>query len=225
VIYTGSSVPKNPNKYQYASFGTKVTYEFNTYIVKNQKEEALIKDKNPFSIVVLANLYTVNTTDNEEKRLDFKKKVFEVANSRHYNVEKTTELFIFVKELMQLSSEFETEFDNFVVEQLKKEEENMRVLSPSMHNFLNLASNEFYGKSFDEAMSETQKAMSEREKAMSETQKAMSEREKAMNETEMTKIRSILNLKDKMNLTAEQIASILEYDVKFVAEVLVKYKN
>ncbi|MEY4903492.1 MAG: hypothetical protein RLZZ292_1307, partial [Bacteroidota bacterium] len=164
----------------------------------------LIKDKNPFSIVVLANLYTVNTTDDEVKRLEFKKKLFEIANSRDYDLEKTTELFIFVKELMQLSSKLENEFDNFVVEQLKKEEENMRVVSPSMHNFINRASIELFGKSFDEAMSETQKAMSE---------------------TQTIKIRSIVNLKDKMNLTIAQIASILEYDVDFVAEVLSKYKN
>jgi hypothetical protein len=211
VIYTGSSVPRNPNKYKYESFGTKVTYEYNTYIVKNQKEATLIKDKNPFSIVVLANLYTVNTTDDEVKRLEFKKKLFEIANFRNYDLEKTTELFIFVKELMQLSSKLEKEFDNFVVEQLKKEEENMRVISPSMHNFLNRASIEFFGKSFDEAMSESEKAKSESEKAKSENL--------------MIKIRSIINLKDKMNLTIEQIASILEYEVDFVTEVLSKYQN
>jgi hypothetical protein len=97
---------------------------------------------------------------------------------------------------MQLSSELENEFDNFVVEQLK-EEEKMRVASPSMHNFINHASTELFGKSFDEAM----------------------------NETLTIKIRSIVNLKDKMNLTIEQIASILEYDVDFVTDVLSKYKN
>ncbi len=207
VIYTGSSVPRNPNKYKYESFGTRVTYEYNTYIVKNQKEEALLKDKNPFSIVVLANLYTVNTTEDGVKRLEFKKKLFEIANSRNYNIEKTTELFIFVKELMQLNSDLENQFDNFVVEQLKNEEESMRVASPSMHNFINLASIEFFGKSYDEAISESQKAISEKQEA----QKVI--------------IRSIINFHDKMSLNAEQIAKMLDLDTNFVIEVLEKYEN
>jgi hypothetical protein len=122
---------------------------------------------------------------------------------------------------MQLSSKLEKEFDNFVVEQLKKEEENMRVISPSMHNFLNRASIEFFGKSFDEAMNETQKAIGETQKAMNETQKAIGEKREA----QKIIVRSIINFHDKMSLNAEQIANMLDIDVSFVSEVLEKYEN
>ncbi|MEY4902951.1 MAG: hypothetical protein RLZZ292_766, partial [Bacteroidota bacterium] len=77
----------------------------------------------------------------------------------------------------------------------------------------------------EKAKSESEKAKSESEKAKSESEKAKSENEKAKSENLMIKIRSIINLKDKMNLTIEQIASILEYEVDFVTEVLSKYQN
>ena len=47
--------------------------------ILQQKEEELIANPNPFAIVVLANLYTLKTVNDLEKRLLFKEKVYAIA--------------------------------------------------------------------------------------------------------------------------------------------------
>lgn len=209
VIYLGKSTPKQHNKYEYGKYGTKLTYQFNSYLVAKQKEEELIANPNPFAIVVLANLYTLKTQKDLEKRLTFKEKVYEIAQSRNYSIEKTTELFIFVKDLMQLGAELEAEYDNFIIKHKKEEE--MRVASKGMQDFMNRASIELYGRSIDDTNAELQKS-----------KEALKFNQEALKDKEIIITRSIINLKDKMNLTASQIASILDIDVEFVNDVLSK---
>ena len=72
VIYTGRSAPQNPNIYEKTTFGTTICYKFNTYIISEQDEQELIANLNPFSIVVLANLYTIRTYNKYQERLTLK---------------------------------------------------------------------------------------------------------------------------------------------------------
>ncbi len=216
VVYTGKSVPKKYNKYEHDSYGTKITYQFNSYLVAKQKEEELIANPNPFAIVVLANLYTLKTVKDLEKRLLFKEKVYEIAQSRQYSSDKTTELFIFVKELMLLNPILENEYNNFIVK--RKNVEEMRVLGPNMREFMHTASLELFGESMLETRDQLQAALKVKDDALKSKDDALKSKDDAL------KIitRSILNLKDKMNLNAEQIASILDVDVDFVNDILSK---
>jgi hypothetical protein len=107
---------------------------------------------------------------------------------------------------MQLSPDLEAQYDNFVIKH-KNEEEDMRVASQSMQDFINRASKEFFGQSLAEVINEKQEAINEKQELIKR------------------EIRSIINLKDKMNLNVEQIASVLELDIHFVKEVLDKYEK
>ena len=97
VIYTGWNFPKVFDRYEKIIFGTRLTYSFNTYKIKEQTEEDLIQNPNPFVIVVLANLYVLQSKNDDTKRLTFKEKVYELAKKRNYSKEKTTKLLIFTR--------------------------------------------------------------------------------------------------------------------------------
>lgn len=194
VIYTGKSTPKNYNKYESSKYGTTVTYTFNSYIVAKQNEAKLLQNPNPFALVVLANLYVLKTQDNLYKRLTFKESLHEIAKNRGYSLEKTTELFIFVKELMRLPVELEEEFNNYVINQQIKENK-MRIVSQGSKNYVSNIVKDLFGKSVYELTQEN------------EVQNA-------------ALIRAIINFKDKMNLNAEQIATMLDIDIIFVENVL-----
>jgi hypothetical protein len=178
-------------------YGTEVRYLFNSYVVAKQKESELLANNNPFAIVVLANLYVAKTHNNLRKRLTFKEKLYELAFLRGYSVEKITKLFIFVNELMLLSSELEKEYKTYIqIQQTIKKEENMRVLSKSTMDIIDIFAQDAYGKTMEEIG--------------------------AMVDNQAIIIRSIFNLKDSMNLTAAQIASILGVEIGYVEGILEK---
>ncbi len=194
VIYTGRGIPKKHDRYESdPKYGTGVIYFFNSYIIAKQKAENLLKDENPFSIVVLANLYLNQTHKDLEKRLEFKESLYSLAESRGYSFEKTSELFIFVKELMRLTPALEQEYNNFIVNQ-QKNKEVMRVVHQDTKDLINALAKNVYGKTVDEVYQEKDAVI----------------------------IRAIINLRDKMNLSAEQIASMLGIDTEIVINVLSK---
>jgi Putative transposase, YhgA-like len=116
VIYTGRSVPKQPNSYKQTFFGTSITYEFNSYTVVQQSEEELLSNNNPFALVVLANLYLHKTKDDNEKRYEFKTKLYELAKNRNYSLDDFTKLLIFVTELVKLPLLLEQKFEKEVIQ-------------------------------------------------------------------------------------------------------------
>lgn len=202
VIYTGKSVPRQHNKYEYESYGTKVTYQFNSYHVVKQDEATLLSNQNPFALVVLANWYVLKTVNNLEKRLSFKESLYQIAQSRQYPIEKTTELFIFVKELMLLNPELEMEYNFFITKQKNVEE--MRVASQSMLDLVNLLSTEYYGQTIQDKDVQLQ------------------DKDVQLQETQALLRHSILSLKAKMNLDATQIAKMLDLKIELVNSILVK---
>ena len=108
----------------------------------------------------------------------------------------------------------------------------MRVASKGMQDFMNRASIELYGRSIDDTNAELQKskealkfnqeALKYKDEALKDKDEALKDKDEALKDKEIIITRSIINLKDKMNLTAVQIASILDIDLEFVNDVLLK---
>jgi hypothetical protein len=134
VIYTGREIPAKPDIYEKTTFGTTISYKFNTYIINEQNEEELKNNQNPFSIVVLANLYTVKTYGKYEERLTFKEQIYVLSRQRNYSDEKTHKLILFLTELMRLPSHLETQFDEYT-----SQPKNLTDMMPTTWRSRNLA--------------------------------------------------------------------------------------
>ena len=113
-IFTHSTIPKVYNHFTHTVFGTTISYKFNAYKVIEQSEEELLKNENPFALVVLANLYVLYTSKNFEERLVQKEKLFEIANNRGFDEKKLIRLLIFVRNLMILPEDLEFEFQSYI---------------------------------------------------------------------------------------------------------------
>ncbi len=213
VVYTGNYVPKIHNQYQSYNYGTEVLYRFNTYVVAKQKETDLLKDNNPFSIVVLANLYVNKTKKDLRKRLSFKEKLYEIAAQRGYSVGKTSQLFIFVKELMRLTPALEQEFQHYIISQQKIEKDMMPV-SQGTKDFLNEFAKKVYGKTMEEVTKENE-----------DKEAVIQDKEAVIQDKNRIIIRSIVNLRDSMNLSALQIASVLDIEVSYVEQILTNLED
>ncbi|MFH0924672.1 MAG: hypothetical protein V1872_03420 [bacterium] len=56
-LFTDNYKNFNPKKYEYNFYQTRLTYEYRTYKVIEQKEKELEESKNPFALVILAGIY------------------------------------------------------------------------------------------------------------------------------------------------------------------------
>ena len=84
-LYTGASRPKVYNCFKVSNFGTTMTYKFNTYTVREQKEAQLLASENPFALAVLASLYMIKAGQDDFKKLEYKKKLVEISIVKNFN--------------------------------------------------------------------------------------------------------------------------------------------
>ena len=148
-IYTNEETPTVFDHFEVKSFGTKLRYDFNTYKIKGQNEEALTESDNPFAFFVLAHLY-MHRTKGEEKRLErleLKKRLYERIEEK-IGLEKYRRLTIFVNEIMQLDVELESEFEGFIIkrETMRQKQSNWEERSTRE------VANQYYAMAYGETM-------------------------------------------------------------------------
>lgn len=108
--------------YQYDFFGTKLTYKFNNFKVKDQKDEELIKSPNPFSFVVLAakRAGQIKLKD-EETRYEVKKQLLDILSNQKrlnsLNDKTVASLVCFMDNIIRLSDKLQTKFQCEVIEE------------------------------------------------------------------------------------------------------------
>ncbi|WP_432806035.1 hypothetical protein [Mycobacterium sp. Z3061] len=109
VIYINDNEKYMPNRYQYEFYGTKLYFEFNTYVVIDQQEEELVQSPNPFSFVVLAAKKAVQIkTKNEVTKYEIKRQLLGILSEqiRRNTLDNKTvaALFRFVDNIIKLDN-------------------------------------------------------------------------------------------------------------------------
>ncbi len=112
-LYTGASRPNAYSTFTVSVFGTKLTYQFNTYTVREKDETELEKSDNPFALAVLASLYLIKAGKDPNQKLAYKKKLIEIARTKNFDFAKLYRLINFVEYLITLPKELELEFKIF----------------------------------------------------------------------------------------------------------------
>ena len=173
------------------------------------------KSDNLFDIALIAAKYTLSTEGNEQRRLVFKQKVFEMALKKQIPLEKMEELLSFVFDYMLLYDKLENEFIaktpyfHTLKEDTMVATRGQRLLS----KWLNFT---LYGKDFEEAISE---AISKKE-----IEKEIEKEAEKKAEKELERRNTIKKLLDK-DFSPEKIADLLEFDLKFVQKVALQLEQ
>ncbi len=110
-IFTGAPPNADSLKYNHSCYDTHINYAYPYYIIAEQNEEELLKSDNPFTVAVLATLYTYQTVNDAERRFAFKRKVFELAEKKAIPIDKMTKLLTFVRDFMHLPDALDMEFE------------------------------------------------------------------------------------------------------------------
>jgi hypothetical protein len=202
-IYTGTRKPKVYNCFTMTNFGTKLTYEFNTYVIREQKVATLLASENPISVAVLAALYMIKAGKNDFQRLEFKKKVVEVALAKNFDRHKSFRLLNFVRHLMTLPSNLQKEFETFI--ESPKIEGKMPIDKETLRMFARHAVAELQEEAREEGL--------EQGLGQGEERGRVQEREKI-----------IMNARRTMGFSAEQIAKFAGFHVQYVQSVIDKFE-
>jgi hypothetical protein len=104
-VFTDSDVNFKPEKFEYNFFQTELTYKYRTYKAIEQNENELLKSDNPFSLVILATKYAIESKKKEDIKLNFKIKLAKLLLQRNYNREEIIEIFKFIDVLLELKNE------------------------------------------------------------------------------------------------------------------------
>jgi hypothetical protein len=235
-VFVDTPIPSAFNCYEHTLYGTKTSYEYNAYKIIDQIEEELLKrEDNLFSLVVLANLRTIQTktpnkSDKEKaafNRLLFKKHLYNLVIERNFEPEVYYDLLHFIDYLMILPEQLSIEYDNFTIKTTKEMATGTMKLKPSP-GIKRTADAMYFGAYGVDVAAERQAAKRqiqvEKRKAKDADVKAKDADMKAKDADMKAKdaqakvVRLVLAL--RFDKTAEQIAAIADIDLNEVKAIL-----
>ena len=126
-FFTGAPPDSSQLEYKTNVFGTKLSYEFISYIAAAQNEADLIDSDNPVALGVLAMLYAWKSEGKPQKRLQYKKKLFDLVLKKGIEREDFLKALIFVRDFIHLSPKLENEFQRDALEPFILEKEDMYI--------------------------------------------------------------------------------------------------
>ena len=226
VIFAGDA-PKTPlNAYKMDQFGTSLTLQYNTYSIAEQSEEDLMASDNPFALVILSNLYVIQSKGDPQKRFELKKKLLEHLNVKGISLDRFRNILNFALYLVKLTTELDDYFHELVNKQEHLNAQDMTGKQKAFeHNkkLIDAMGSAFYGEPISDLVEKAKDATREKQKA---EQEAAQEKQKAAQfEQEKNKIlqASVLQFSQKMNFSPMQIAEILEVELSIILDILEKH--
>jgi hypothetical protein len=227
-VFVDTPVPSAFNSYEHEYYGTKTSYKYNAYKIIDQIEAELLKrDDNLFSLVVLANLRTIQTktqikADKEKAAFDrllFKKHLYNLLKERNFEPEIYYDLLNFIGYLMILPEQLEIEYDNFTTKKSNEMTETIKLkASPGLKRTIDAMYLGAYGVDLAAERQSTKRQIQvEKRKAKAADLKATQADVKAK-EAQAKVAKFVLAL--RFDRTAEQIAAIADIDINEVKAIL-----
>ncbi len=218
-VFVDTPAPKQFDTYENTLYGTSTRHTYNAYKIIDKTENELLKrDDNLFSLVVLANLRTIETKKEgaELDRLSFKKHLYNLLIERNFEPEVYYDVLNFIDYLMILPEQLKIEYDNFTTKTSEKMTENIKLKpGPGMKRTADAIYFGAYGIDIAaERQASRRQIQVERRKATLAEAKAKETEAKAK---ELT-IALVLNLRFDRNL--EQLSAIAKISVAEVKMIL-----
>ncbi len=229
-FFTGAAPKKSQLAYGLDIFGTKVNYKFISLVAVEQDEAKLIRSRNPVALGILAVKYAYETEKMPEKRLFYKRKLFEIAASKGIKRPELVKLLIFVRDFVNLPPILENKFLTETLDSSTSKLEEM-IISKGTKKMFEVWYERAHGFS---PKKEIAKMKREREAAKKREAAAAAEREAAaIREAAAAAEREAAAIQEKENsiygfysngVSIPVIATSIGVSEEFVAQVIAKKK-
>ena len=224
VLYTGKTSKHQVGIFQHQCFGTELLFKFNTVIAVNLEEKELSKDNNPFALILLAIVFTIKTSGKGKNKLDerivLKKKLVQLLLRKHFDLEISRTIAIFVSNYVFLDKRTEKIFisqvntenmENVITEPTFAEKSMARVIYKIVYGFDPHEERGMYlqemGKMSDE-LSKKREQLSEKDEQLSEKDEQLSEKDEQLEKLQLQFLQIYLSLKEQ-KMKDEEIKSLL----------------
>jgi hypothetical protein len=198
VIFTGKPPSEKHTIFHHECFNSFVLYQFNYFVIAEQIEKELEASESAFALAVLAAKYTLDTEGDEQRRLKFKQKMFELAEKKQFPFDKLEELLSFVIDYMLLSDEVENEFIATTPSTIfSPQNTDSMVITRGQRILSEMAQIALYGKT---------------------TEALLADKEAEKEAERQNTIQALLTI----NFSPEKIADLLGYNLKYVQKTAKK---
>lgn len=249
-LFTGKSPLDKHKFFEKTCFGSYIYFLYNWYAIIDQSIKELEQSDNMFLLAVLAAKYTLDTEGDDQKRLFFKKKMYELAERKQFSFEKMDELLSFVLDYMLLPDEIENEFQATMPSLLALNSDNMEI-TRGERILYDIRIKSLYGKTFKEMEAEKDALIAEKQAELvkkdaewqAELAKQEAEKQAILVKQEAEK-QAILAKQEaerlaekeaehkfaikallKLDFSADKIVTILGYDLEYVLKLIEKIKE
>ncbi len=226
-LLVGEKPPPSYNKFEMQEFGTHILYAYNAYVVGDQNEKDLLAlaSTNIFALFILANFYTIRTKDDMQRRLEMKKKMYELAIERKIPSEDMDNLIIFVFQIMALPLQEETDFKNFYEQKEKKrdmtEAAYQKRKMQTRKEIANMMTKGVYGMYVDDMVEQ----IKEKDNSLKEKDNSLKEKDNSLKEKDETLHRLIQYLYATEKKSVEAIAVLTKMPVDTIRTIVAAYNN
>ncbi|MEK7253702.1 MAG: hypothetical protein AAB316_03090, partial [Bacteroidota bacterium] len=212
-LYTGEYVPKVFDRFEHETFGTSLRLKFTAVKATKQKEEVLLKSRNPVALAFLANIWRIQTKNKPLEREETILRLAEILRKRKYDYNLFFEICTFVRDIFNLSKNKENQFTMKASQTARRPKpEPTLPLMPSK-SFADKIHKAYYGWSPNEMKKANKKLELQIERVEQEAQQAKRSLKK-----------SILVLSKDLGWDAAKIAAHLEVEVADVEKILTPKK-
>jgi predicted transposase/invertase (TIGR01784 family) len=196
-IFTDKDRKYHPRQYAYEFLGTKTTFQFNTYKILEQDEVSLAENDNPFALIVLTVLLSINSKKaGDENLFQLKYSLAKNLLERNFPKKKIDDLLVFLQRYVSFEdSVYNAKFDK-AIEVLSNSQKTMGI----KELVIELAKKDGKAAGLKAGLQEG-------------IERGL---EKGRNET---KVEIVKNLLATNRFSIEEIANFASVDRKFVADV------
>lgn len=127
-IFTDSNQKFRPYEYEYDYLGTKCVFQFNTFKIADQSEIGLLKNENPFSVVVLTVMLALKKKDlGDDELYNLKYSLAKNLLGRNIEKRKVNDLLIFLQRYVSFADpHYNVKFDK-KIEELTENQKTMGI--------------------------------------------------------------------------------------------------
>ena len=207
-VYTGDELPKKHKEYNLHLPYAKASYEFGVYKVREADEAELLKSSN-FALAVLACKYINKSKGNNDLRLQFKRKLFNLCLERNYNEEQIGFLINFIEFMLILPKDMEKELKHEILTTHGKMA-SAKLILPENYDYplADFVHRIVHGYGLDELVEREQK---EQKEALRAAEKARKAEEKLRKAAEKAR-----KAEEKLRKAAEEKLQIVENNQRIV---------
>jgi hypothetical protein len=214
-IFVGKKPVEALDAYSFDCFGTECTFKYNTFSVATQPEMELLQSDNPFALVILANLYVIQSKGDIELRIRLKRKLLKHIASSNFSSEIVRNIFNFAVHFITLPPEEEKIIAHFMNKQAQAQPQAKKLTSAQKaesdrKNLLDAYYLAMFGKTQEDIMADIQKGKAiQEERAIIQAEKATIQAEKATIQEEMATIQEeMATIQEEKATIQEKMATI-----------------